>query len=68
MTLLIGELKGQNAEKERQNKELRDFILGRNPEIDEFYKKAIPLLGQVDIYLTKNSPVMDKLATYLDSK
>ncbi len=65
MTILIGELKGTLAEKDKQNKELRDFILGRNPEIDDFYKKAIPLLDEVALYLLMATPIMKSMGTFL---
>ncbi len=66
LTLKIGELQGTILEKDRQNKELREILLGRNPAMDEFYKKAIPLLGSVEEYMQTAKPTMEAMGIFLE--
>lgn len=66
LTLKIGNLQGTIEEKDKQNRELKEILLGRNPDMDVFYKRAVPLVIKVDDYLNKNGPIMERLQKYLE--
>lgn len=49
----IGELKGVLSEKTKQNKEMQDLLLGRNPDVEAFYKTALPVLNELRQFMEK---------------
>lgn len=67
LTLKIGELQGMLVEKDKQNTELKQLILGRNPEIESFYKKAIPVIEQVKEFMETSGPILDEVKKYIEA-
>jgi len=64
----VGHLEGTITEKDRQATELKNLLLGRNPDMDAFYKGAVPLLKRVSEYLDINKPLLNRMEKFLDKE
>lgn len=58
LTIEIGRLTGVIEEKDKNNRELKDLLLGRNPEMDNFFKTAAPSLKKVEEFMGEISSYM----------
>jgi Mg2+ and Co2+ transporter CorA len=54
----VNQMQAVIGEKEKQNKDLRDLLLARNPHVEQFYTEALPILENMKIF-------MARLDTYL---
>lgn len=59
LTGKIGELTGLLQAREKENKELREIILNRNPEVEVFYKNAMQ-------YFSESKPVIDGMKQFME--
>lgn len=52
-------------EKDKVNKDLRAIIEARNPDMQTFYKEALPALRDISTYFKEFAPIMEKMEEYL---
>lgn len=59
LTGKVGELTGLLQAREKENEQLRAIILGRNPEVEIFYKEGMR-------YFTESKPIIDSMKTFME--